>query len=50
MQDIKSTTDKMDLLFTMWIRRYSAKHITQYGRSKATLDATGHRHPGGRGN
>ena len=28
----------------MRIRRYSAEHIPQYSRSRATLDATGHRH------
>ena len=27
----------------MQIRRYGAKPIAQYGRSRATLDATGHR-------
>ena len=47
MQDIKSTTEKMDLLRAMWIRRYGAVRIAQYGRSRATLDATGHHHPGG---
>ena len=26
----------------MRIRWYSAEHIAQYGRSRATLDATGH--------
>jgi hypothetical protein len=29
----------------MRIRRYCAHHIAQYSRSRATLDATGHRHP-----
>jgi hypothetical protein len=28
----------------MWIKRYGAKRIAQYGRSRATLNATGHRH------
>ncbi len=28
----------------MRIRRYGAKRIAQYGRSRATLDATGRRH------
>ena len=28
---------------TMQIRWYGAKHIAQYGRSRATLDATGRR-------
>ena len=32
MQDIKLTTEK--------IRRYGAERIAQYGRSRATLDAT----------
>ena len=29
---------------TMRIRRYGAERIAQYGRSRATLDATGRRH------
>jgi hypothetical protein len=28
----------------MWIRRYGAERIAQYGRSRATLDATGCHH------
>jgi hypothetical protein len=28
----------------MRIRRYGAERIAQYGRSRATLDATGRRH------
>jgi hypothetical protein len=28
----------------MRIRWYGAKHIAQYGKSRATLDNTGHRH------
>ena len=32
------------ILMAMRIRRYGAQHITQYGRSRATLDATGRRH------
>ena len=28
----------------MRIKQYGAKHIAQYGRSRATLDATGLRH------
>jgi hypothetical protein len=28
----------------MWIRWYSAERIAQYGRSRATLDATEHCH------
>jgi hypothetical protein len=31
----------------MQIRWYGAESITQYGRSRATLDATGLRHLGG---
>jgi hypothetical protein len=46
--DIKSTTEKHapDSRATskaMWVRRYDAKHIAQYGRSRATLDASEHR-------
>ena len=49
MHDIISTTEKnaADLLaisMAMRIKQYSAKRIAQYGRSKATLDATGLRH------
>ncbi len=51
MQVIKSTTDKIGngpalqaILMAMRIRRYGDEHITQYGRSMATLDATGRRH------
>ena len=48
MQDIQSTTEKnlpalRDISMAMRIRRYSVEHITQYGRSRATLDATGRR-------
>ncbi len=28
----------------MWVKWYGAEHITQYGRSRATLDATGSHH------
>jgi hypothetical protein len=43
-QDIKSTTEKhapasRAISKVMWVRRYDAKHIAQYGRSRATLDA-----------
>jgi len=49
MQDIKSTTEKngpasLAIMLAMHIRGYGAEHITQYGRSRATLDATGRRH------
>jgi len=44
-QDIKSTTEKhapasRAISKAIRIRRYDAKHIVQYGRSRATLDAT----------
>ena len=60
MQDIKSMTEKhapvsRAISMVMRIRWYGAKHITQYGRSRAILplDATIGRlfapyHPGGR--
>jgi len=49
MQDIKSTKEKNGpasraILMAMWIRRYDAQRIAQYGRSRDTLDATGCRH------
>jgi hypothetical protein len=49
MHDIKSMTEKnaptsLAISMAMRIRWYGAKHITQYGRSWATLDATGRRH------
>jgi len=49
MQDIKSTTEKhapvsRAISMVMRIRWYGAKHITQYGRSRATLNNTGHHH------
>jgi len=49
MQDIKSTKEKNGpasraVLVAMRIRRYGAEHIVQYGRFRATLDATGRRH------
>jgi hypothetical protein len=45
MQDIKTGDRKngpasQAILKAMRIRRYDAKHIAQYGRSRATLDAT----------
>jgi len=66
-QDIKSTKEKQKHIInerkhvpasqaiskTMRVRRYNAEHIAQYGRSRATLVATGCHHrviicPGGR--
>jgi len=49
MHDIKSTKEKNArtspaISMAMRIRRYSAERITHYGRSRATLDATGRRH------
>ena len=49
MQDIKSTAEKngpalLTILMAMRIRRYGAKPISQYGRSRATLYATSRRH------
>ena len=49
MQDIKLMTEKhapilRTILMAIWIRWYGAEHIAQYGRSRATLDATGRRH------
>ena len=49
MQDKKSTTEKhaaasRTISMAMLIRWCGAKRITQYGRSRATLDATGCRH------
>ena len=49
MHDIKLRTEKnaptsLAILMAMQIRWYSAERITQYGRSRATLDATGRRH------
>jgi hypothetical protein len=47
MQDIKLKTEKNGLalqailMAIMRIRQYDAERITQYGRSRATLDATG---------
>jgi len=49
MQDIKSMKEKNGpasraISMAMRIRRYGAERIAQYGRSRATLDATGRRH------
>ena len=48
MQDIKSSTEKhapasRAISKAMRVRRYDAERIAQYGRSRATLDATGRR-------
>jgi hypothetical protein len=49
MHDIKSATEKNGPAsrvnsMTMRIKWYDAERIAQYGRSRATLDATGRRH------
>ena len=49
MHDIMSITEKnaptsLAILMAMRIRWYGAERIAQYGRSRATLDATGRRH------
>ena len=49
MHDIKLMTEKnaptlLAILMAMRIRWYGAEQIAQYGRSRATLDATGRRH------
>ena len=44
MHEIKSMTEtNAPTLLAMRTRRYGAKRITQYGRSRATVDTTGHR-------
>ncbi len=40
----KNAPTSLAILMAMWIRRYNAEHIAQYGRSRATLDATVRRH------
>jgi len=40
----KNGPASQSILMAMWIRRYGVKCIAQYGRSRATLDATGRRH------
>ncbi len=40
----KNASDLLAILMATRIRRYGAKRIAQYGRSRATLDATGRRH------
>jgi len=49
MHNMKLTTEThapvlRAILMAMWIRRYNAEGINQYGRSGATLDATGCHH------
>jgi hypothetical protein len=49
MHDIKPTTEKnaptsLAISMAMQIRWYGAECIVQYGRFRATLDATGRRH------
>ncbi len=38
-----NTAALLDISMAMRIRRYGAERIAQYGRSRATLDATGRR-------
>jgi hypothetical protein len=40
----KKAPTSLAISMVMRIRWYGAKHIAQYGRSRATLDATGRRH------
>jgi hypothetical protein len=40
----KNAADLLAISMAMWIRRYGAERIAQYGRSRATLDATGRCH------
>ncbi len=40
----KIAFDLLAILMAIRIRRYGSERITQYGRSRATLDATGRRH------
>ena len=49
MHDIKLMTEKnapasRAILMAMWIRWYNVERIAHYGRSRATLDATGSCH------
>ena len=49
MHDIKLTAEihapaSLAILVAMLIRRYGSKHIAQYAKSQATLEATGCRH------
>jgi hypothetical protein len=49
MQDIKLTPEKnaassWAISMAVWIKQYGAERIAQYGRSRATLDATGRHH------
>ncbi len=43
-QSEKNAADSLAISMAMRIRRYGAEHIAQYGRSRATLDATGCHH------
>jgi len=40
----KNAADSLAISMAMRIRRYGAERIAQYGRSRATLDATGRCH------
>ena len=40
----KNAADLLAILMATRIRRYDAEGIAQYGRFRATLDATGRRH------
>jgi hypothetical protein len=40
----KNAADSLAVSRAVQIRRYDAQHIAHYGRSRATLDATGCRH------
>ncbi len=40
----KNAADSLAISMAMRIRRYGAEQISQYGRTRATLDATGCRH------
>jgi hypothetical protein len=40
----KNAADSLAISMAMRIRRYGAERIAQYGRSRASLDASGCRH------
>jgi len=40
----ENAADSLAISMAMQIRRYGAERIDPYGRSRATLDATGRRH------
>jgi hypothetical protein len=42
--DRKNAADLLAILMAMRIRWYGAERIARYGRSRATIDATGRRH------